>query len=62
MTDTDLLTAPQVAEALQVSDETVRRWAADGRLPSIVLPSGKRRYRRADIDAILSPEPTEAAS
>lgn len=51
---TDLLTAPQVAALLSVSGESVRRWAEAGRLPSITLPSGQRRFRMSDIDAILA--------
>jgi excisionase family DNA binding protein len=63
----ELLTAPQVAPMLSVSPETVLAWAKSGRLPSITLPSGNRRFRRADIDAILNPpapadEPAEATS
>lgn len=59
----DLLTAPQVAALLGVSDESVRRWADTGKLRYIALPSGQRRFRRSDIEAILTPdEPTEAAS
>lgn len=53
----EFLTAPKVADLLGVSDETVRRWADDGRLPYITLPSGHRRYRRSDIEAILVPNP-----
>lgn len=59
----DLLTAPQVAALLNVSDESVRRWADTGKLRYVELPSGQRRFRRSDIDAILTPaEPTGAAS
>lgn len=50
----EILTAPQVAELLGVSDETVRRWVAQGRIAHFLLPSGKPRFRRADIDAILA--------
>lgn len=62
-----LLTAPQVAKMLSVSAETIRVWAKDGKLPSITLPAGRLRFRRADIEAILNPpapsdEPAEATS
>lgn len=58
----ELLKAPAVAAILGVTDETVRRWAELGRLRHIVLPSGQRRFRRADVEAILQPvEPTEVA-
>jgi excisionase family DNA binding protein len=53
----ELLTAKQAGEALGgISDETVNRWARDGKLPCITLPSGQRRFRREVIDAILSGE------
>jgi len=56
----EMLKAPAVAAILGVTDETVRRWAEDGKLRHIVLPSGQRRFRRSDIEAILRPvEPTE---
>lgn len=49
----DLLTASQASDLLHVNEQTVRRWAEDKRIAHIVLPSGQRRYRRSDIDAIL---------
>lgn len=52
-----LLTAKQAGEALGgLSDETVNRWAREGKIACITLPSGQRRYRREVIDAILSGE------
>lgn len=57
----DLLTAPEVAARLHVTDETVRAWAKSGKLTHIVLPSGGRRFRRSDVDAILEPVATPAA-
>jgi len=56
-----LLTAPQVAEMLSVSAETVRSWVKSGRIPHITLPSGKHRFRRADIEAILAGPTAETA-
>ena len=61
----ELLTAPAVAALLSVTDETVRKWADQGKIAYITLPSGARRFRRADIDAILAggaDAPAEAAS
>lgn len=59
----DLLTTPEAAARLDVSDETLRRWAAEQRIRHLRLPSGQLRFRRDDIEAILTPiEPTEAAS
>ena len=43
-----------VADVFGVSTDTVTRWANAGRLPVYVMPSGHRRYKRADIDAILA--------
>lgn len=59
-TETEHLTARQAAEEWGVSVHTVRRWARDGKVTSLVLPSGRRRYRRSDVEAVLA-EP-EAAS
>ena len=51
----ELLTAKEAGEALGgISDETVNRWARDGKIACITLPSGQRRYRREVIDAILA--------
>jgi excisionase family DNA binding protein len=51
----ELLSAPAAARLLGVSDETLRRWAADGRIRHIRMPSGQLRFRPADIAAILQP-------
>lgn len=51
----ELLTAKEAGEALGgISDETVNRWARDGKLACITLPSGQRRFRREVIDSILA--------
>ena len=57
-----LLTVGQVAEVLQVSPETVRNWAYDGKIACITLPSGQRRFRAEVVDAILSGETTTAGA
>jgi excisionase family DNA binding protein len=54
MADVANLTIGAAALLLGVSVDTVRRWSDDGRLPVTVLPSGHRRYRRSDIDALLA--------
>lgn len=59
----ELLSTSEGATILEVSDETLRRWAADGLIRHIRLPSGQLRFERADIDAIRRPvEPTNQAS
>jgi excisionase family DNA binding protein len=57
----ELLTSGDVAELLDVSGETIRRWADAGLIVHIRLPSGHLRFRRADIDDILEPFTPEAS-
>jgi excisionase family DNA binding protein len=54
--DKGSLSAPQVAEILGVSAQTVLRMADEGRLPFIDLsrPSGSRRTRRFPTPAIIA--------
>jgi excisionase family DNA binding protein len=56
-----LLTSTDVAEQLEVSDETVRRWAAAELIAHIRLPSGQLRFRQADVDNILRGVTPEAS-
>ena len=55
--NTELLTAEQTAEALQVAVQTLRRWVANGEFPPPVR-IGRRiiRWRRADIEAATGVE------
>ena len=48
-----LLTADQVAEQLQVSDEWVRECARRGDLPSVKL-GRYRRFTQDDVDAYIA--------
>lgn len=57
-----LLTANEVAEAFQLDPETIRRWARDGRIERIKLPSGLYRFRREDIEALLKSSIDERAA
>lgn len=50
----DYLTPGQAAALAGVTTRTILRYASDGRLPSVELPTGHRRYRRADVEALLS--------
>lgn len=56
----ELLTASEAARRLTVSVKTLTRYTEDGHLPVIVLPSGHRRYRIEDVDALLKPKPASA--
>lgn len=48
-----LLTIGEAAKALGVHVDTLRRWADAGLIQVVVLPSGHRRFRAADIAAQL---------
>ena len=55
MPNTDqLLTAKQVAALIPVHPETVRRWTREGLLTAVELPSGRKRYRRSAVEALLT--------
>lgn len=48
--DDALLSRKELAAALGVSSRTVDRWIADGTgPPATMLPSGRRRWRWADV-------------
>jgi DNA-binding transcriptional MerR regulator len=51
-----LLRISDAAKLCDVSADTLRRWSDQGRVPVIVLPSGQRRYRRADVLALVQPQ------
>lgn len=53
----ELCTADKVAEMLDVKPESVRRWARQGKLPFVQLPSGRMRFRREDVVALLEQKP-----
>ncbi len=48
-----LLTPAEVAELFRVDPKTVTRWAKAGRVSAILTPGGHRRYREAEIRALL---------
>lgn len=50
------LTTRQAAAILGVSASTVIAYADRGVLRSFRLPSGHRRFRREDVEALLRPE------
>lgn len=62
MASDDLLTTGEAARLLEVSIDTLRRWGEAGRIPMSRTPTGSRRFRRADVEAILAPiEPKATA-
>lgn len=58
----DLLPPSEAAELLGISSETLRRWAEDGKIRHVKLPSGRRLFYRADIEDLLTPVEPKAAS
>lgn len=53
---TPLLNVGQVAEFLNVTVYTVRRYTRNGKLKSCRLPGGGHRYRREDVEALMTIE------
>lgn len=54
-----LLTPSEVAKLFRVDPKTVTRWAKAGKLSSIRTLGGHRRYRSAEVHALLEGhEPT----
>ena len=52
----------EAGEIVGVSRDTIRRWAKAGRVRHVLLPSGRMRFYREDIEALLEPvEPVAAA-
>jgi excisionase family DNA binding protein len=49
MSDTDLISIKDAAAYLQVSERTIRRWIADGKLNPVPTPGAIVRLRRADL-------------
>jgi excisionase family DNA binding protein len=49
-----LLTPSEVARLFRVDPKTVTRWAKAGRITSIRTPGGHRRYREAEVQALLN--------
>ena len=51
--DEQLLTPGEVAKAFRVDPKTVTRWAASGRIPSVLTPGGHRRFYASDVRRLL---------
>lgn len=51
-----LLTPGEVATLFRVDPKTVTRWASAGRIGSIRTPGGHRRFREAEVRALLRGE------
>jgi excisionase family DNA binding protein len=49
-----MLTSSKLGKALGLSKATIIRLAKEGRIPSITLPSGHRRFDVEEVKAALS--------
>lgn len=55
----DVLSTTEAALVLHVHETTVKKWADAGHLPCWRTPGGQRRFRRADVEALMTPETTQ---
>lgn len=55
-----LLKPAEVADMFRVDPKTVSRWAQAGRISSVRTPGGHRRFREAEVLALLE-EPADTA-
>lgn len=49
--DDELIAISVVAALFQVSTNTIRRWADEGKLPSHRTLGGRRRFLRSEVEA-----------
>lgn len=50
----ELLTPGEVARMFRVDPKTVTRWARAGKLQAVRTLGGHRRFRRADVEALVT--------
>jgi excisionase family DNA binding protein len=58
----NLLTPAEVAALFRVDPKTVTRWARNGKLTSIRTLGGHRRYKEAEVKALLRRSATHGDS
>lgn len=46
----------EAASALGVHTDTIKRWTREGKIEALRTPAGHRRYRRSDVEALLTTE------
>ena len=54
MTKSEVISPGEVCRALGIDPSTLKRWAASGKIKSRKLPSGHRRYLRADLKKLIA--------
>lgn len=57
-----MLTPAEVATMFRVDPKTVTRWAQKGWLSSVRTPGGHRRYREAEVRALLAEVPQDGSA
>jgi excisionase family DNA binding protein len=50
----ELLPPAESASLIGISVDTLKRWEKAGRISSLRTPHGHRRYRRGDVEALLT--------
>lgn len=50
----ELLPPAESAKLIGISRDTLKRWEKKGRITSLRTPEGHRRFRRGDVEALLS--------
>jgi excisionase family DNA binding protein len=55
-----LMTAEELALLLRVHKRVIYQWRQRGLIASIRLPGRGYRFRRADVERLLTPEPVTA--
>lgn len=50
----ELLPPAEAAALVGISRDTIKRWERAGRITSRRTPHGHRRYRRGDVEALLT--------
>lgn len=59
---TDLLTTMEASRVAGVGPTAIKRWADDGRLRCVKTAGGHRRFRRAELEALLRAEAMAAGA
>lgn len=63
--DGDLLTAREVVEQYPgagLSQAQLWRWSRNGQIQAVTLPSGRKKFPRAEIEQLLTPKMTTSPS
>lgn len=55
-----LMKSDEVADLFHVKPSTVKKWAKAGKLTAVMTPGGQHRFRRADVEALLTVAPVES--